>query len=101
MTDGQSAGLSSNKEPILGLQPISYYCKTFTGLLMWGALSYERMGLLFTVAAGPRQLSHSRVRVLWDSRQYFTVLDSRLHFSLTPTTPRAMVEVFDPASTRD
>jgi hypothetical protein len=36
------------------------------------------MGLSFTVAAGPRQRSHSRVRVPRDSRQYFTVSDSRL-----------------------
>jgi hypothetical protein len=30
-------------------------------------------GLSFTIAAGPRQRSHSRVRVPWDSRPYFTV----------------------------
>jgi hypothetical protein len=29
------------------------------------------MSLLFTIAAGPRQRIHSRVRVLWDSRPYF------------------------------
>jgi hypothetical protein len=45
---------------------------------MWGALSDERTGLSFTLAAGPRQRSHSRVRVPWDSRPYFTVSDSRL-----------------------
>jgi hypothetical protein len=66
-----------------------------------GALSDEKMGLTFTIAAGPRQRSHSRVRVPWDLRSYFTVLDSRLPFSSPPTTRRAMVEVFDPASTRD
>jgi hypothetical protein len=32
--------------------------KTVAGLLMWGALSHERVGLPFTVAAGPRQRSH-------------------------------------------
>jgi hypothetical protein len=31
----------------------------------------------FTITAGPRQRSHSRVRVLWDSCPYFTVSDSR------------------------
>jgi hypothetical protein len=68
---------------------------------MWGSLSDERTSLLLTIAAGPRQRSHSRVRVLWDSRPYFTVSDSRLPFSSSPTTRRATVEVFDPASTQD
>jgi hypothetical protein len=35
--------------------------------LMWGAVSDERTGLPFTIAAGPRQRSHSWVLVLWDS----------------------------------
>jgi hypothetical protein len=30
---------------------------------MWGALSDERTGLSFTIAAGPRQRSHSQARV--------------------------------------
>jgi hypothetical protein len=30
---------------------------------MWSALSDERTGLSFTIAAAPRQRSHSRVRV--------------------------------------
>jgi hypothetical protein len=33
---------------------------------MWGVLSDERAGLSFTIAAGPRQRSYSRVRVPWD-----------------------------------
>jgi hypothetical protein len=41
--------------------------KTVAGLFMWGALSDERTGLSFTTAAGPRQRSHSRVRVPWHS----------------------------------
>jgi hypothetical protein len=45
---------------------------------MWGALSDERTGLPFTVAAGPRQRSNSWVRVPRDSLPYFTVSDSRL-----------------------
>jgi hypothetical protein len=36
------------------------------------------MGLSFIIAAVPRQLSHSRVRVPRDSWPYFTVSDSRL-----------------------
>jgi hypothetical protein len=55
------------------------------------------MGLSFTVADGTRQRSYSRVpRDSW----YFTVSDSRLPFSSPPTTRRATVEVFEPASTR-
>jgi hypothetical protein len=76
---------------------------TVRQLLMWGALSDERTGLPFKIAAGPRQRSHSRVRVRvpWDSRPYFTVSDSRLPFSSPPTTRRVTVEVFDPASKRN
>jgi hypothetical protein len=66
---------------------------------MWDALSDERTGLSFTIAAGARQRSHSTVRVPWDSRPYFTVSDSRLPFSSTPTTRMATVEIFDSAST--
>jgi hypothetical protein len=98
-TDGQSASLSWCQAPIWDLQLDFYYCQTFAGLLTWGALSYERMGLSFTIAAGPRQRSHSWVRVPWNSWPYFTVSDSRLLFSSPPTTRRVKVEVFDPAST--
>jgi hypothetical protein len=65
-TDGQSASLSWNKAPIWGLRPDFYYCQTVTCLLMLGALSDERMGRLFTIAAGPRHSSHFRVMVSWD-----------------------------------
>jgi hypothetical protein len=95
-TDGQSASLSWNKAPIWGLRPDFYYWQTVSGLLMWGALSDERTGLSFTTAPDPRQRSHFRVRVPWDSWPYFTVSDSRLPFSSPPT-----VKVFDPASTRE
>jgi hypothetical protein len=60
MTDGQSASLSWNKAPICGLRPDFYYCQTIVGLLMWGALTDERTGLSFTIAAGPHQHSHSQ-----------------------------------------
>jgi hypothetical protein len=68
---------------------------------MSGALSDERTGLSFIIGAGPRQRSHSRVRIPWDSRPYFAVSESKLVFLLHPTTRRPTVEVFDPASTRD
>jgi hypothetical protein len=45
---------------------------------MWGALSDERTGLPFTVAAGPRHRSHSWIRFPRDSWPYFTASDSRL-----------------------
>jgi hypothetical protein len=99
-TDGQSASLSWNKAPIWGLRPDFYYCQTIVGLLMWGAPSDERTGLSFTIAAGPSQRSHSRVRAPWVSRPYFTLSDFRLPISSPPTTRRITVEVFDPASTR-
>jgi hypothetical protein len=97
-TNGQSASLSYNKAPIWDLRPDIYYCLTVAGLLMWGVLSDERTSLLFATPAGPRQRNHSRVRVSWDSRPYFTVSDSRLRFSSPPTTHRVTVEVFGGAS---
>jgi hypothetical protein len=100
-TDGQSASLSWNKAPIGGLRPHFYYCQTVAGLLIWGALSDEMTGLSFTIAAGPRQSSHSRVRVLWGSRPYFTVSDSRLTLLLPPRTRKATVVVSDLTSTRE
>jgi hypothetical protein len=48
-TDGQSASLSWNKAPIWGLCPDFHYCHTVAGLLIWGALSDERIGLSFTM----------------------------------------------------
>jgi hypothetical protein len=63
---------------------------------MWGVLSDVRTGLSFTIVPGARQRSHSRTRV-----PNFTLSDSRLPFSSPPTTRRATVEVFDPASTRE
>jgi hypothetical protein len=74
--------------------------QTVAGLLMWGALSDERTGLSFTFATGLRQRSHSRVRVPWEQRPYFTLSNSKLPFSSPLTTRRVTVEVFDPDSTR-
>jgi hypothetical protein len=100
-TDGQSTTASWNKATIWGLWPDFYYCQIVAGLLMWGALPDKRTGLSFTTAAGPHHHSHSLVGVPWDSRPYFTASDSRLPFLSPPTTRRATVEVFDPASTQD
>jgi hypothetical protein len=100
-TDGQSASLSRNKAPIWGLRPDFHYCQTVADLLMSGAVSDERTGLTFTNAARPLQRSDSRVRVPWDSRQYFTDSDLGLPFLSPPTTRRATVEAFDHASTRE
>jgi hypothetical protein len=100
-TDGQSAGLSWTKVTIWGWRPDLYYCLTVARLLIWGVLSDESTGLSFTIVAGPRQHSHSRVRVPLHSWSYFSVSTSLLPFSSPHTTRRATVEVFDPASTRD
>jgi hypothetical protein len=54
-TDGQSASVSWNKAPIWSLRSDLYYCQTVAGLLIWGALSDERTGLSFAIAAGPRR----------------------------------------------
>jgi hypothetical protein len=77
-TDGQWTSLSWCQESIWGTRQHFYYYQTDAGLLMWDALSDERTGLSFTIAAGPRRPSHSRVRGLWDSWPYFAVSDSRL-----------------------
>jgi hypothetical protein len=66
-TDDQSASLSWNKAPIWDLRPDFYYCQTVAGLLMWDALSDERTGLSFTIAPGPCQCRHFRVRLPWYS----------------------------------
>jgi hypothetical protein len=38
---------------------------------MWGALSDGRTGLSFTIPPGPRQRSHFRVRLPWDSWPFY------------------------------
>jgi hypothetical protein len=116
-TDGQSASLSRCQAPIWYPGP-----DYITLGQLWGTLSHMRTGLSFTIAAGPRQRSHSRIRVPWDSWTYFTVSYSRLPQPVEPgpriyipqehggpVIPsgtgfpfrrRAKVEVFEPASTR-
>jgi hypothetical protein len=73
--------LTVSQSVSLGVEPhIIYYSLTVTVLFLWDALSDERTGLSFVYADGIRQRSLSRVRVLWDSWQYFTVSDLRLPF---------------------
>jgi hypothetical protein len=81
--------------------PSGAFCQTVAGLLMWKALSHERTGLSFTIAAGPRQRSHPLFWVSWYPRPYFTTSDSRFPFLFPPATRRATVNVFDPSSARD
>jgi hypothetical protein len=78
MTGSQSASLSWNEAPICCLWSDFYYYQIVAGLLMCGALSDERTSLLFTIAAGPCQRTHSWVQVPRDSWPYLTVWDSRL-----------------------
>jgi hypothetical protein len=74
-TDGQSASLSWHKAPIWGLRPDFYFHQTVAGLLMWGALSDERTGLSFTIAAGLRQRSQSHVESKSKSSQSYIATD--------------------------
>jgi hypothetical protein len=78
MTDGQLTSLSWCQVPIWVPRLDFCSCQTAAGLLMWGALSYKRMGLPFTIAAGPRQCSHSRIEIQRDSWPHFTVSGSTL-----------------------
>jgi hypothetical protein len=87
---------------------------TVAGWWMWVAIYDERTGLSFTITAGLRQRSHSRIRVPRDSSPSLTVSASRLlqpggpgfRIYIPPeqgnpvipsyTTRRATVEVFEP-----
>jgi hypothetical protein len=67
--DRRSVCLTTISSP----RPDFYYCQTDPGLLMWCALYDERTGLSFTIAAGPRQRSHSRVLVPRNSSETHSV----------------------------
>jgi hypothetical protein len=100
LTVGQTVSLGV--EPYLGLMTRYLFLFEIYGLVFCGApsLTRGRVCLLYVYAAGPCQISLSRVRVPWYSRPYFTVSDFRLPSSSPPTTRRITVEVFDPVSTR-
>jgi hypothetical protein len=98
-TDGQSVSKSWYQAPSGAHDQILLLLDSY-GLVFWGALSDERMGLSFVYTAGPCQRSLSRVPFPWHSLPYFTGSDLSLLFSSPPTTRRVTVEVFDPASTR-
>jgi hypothetical protein len=55
-----------------------------------------RCGTHSLTTGRPSPRSHFRVQDPWDSRQYFTVSDSRLHFSSPLMTRRVSVQIFDP-----
>jgi hypothetical protein len=80
--DGHSIGQSVWCQAPSGVQD-QIFVTVRQLVICWceGALSDERPCLLFTVAAGPRQRSHSRIRFPWESLTYFTVSESRLPFS--------------------
>jgi hypothetical protein len=44
-----------------------FYCQTFSDLLLWGTLSEKKRSLSFTIVAGPRQRTTSRVGIPRDS----------------------------------
>jgi hypothetical protein len=77
-TDGLLASLSWCQGPISRSRPNFYCCQTVACLLMWGDLSDERTDLSFTIVAGPRQGSHSRVLGPRNSLSQFIVPHSRL-----------------------
>jgi hypothetical protein len=66
MTGSQSASLSWCQAPIWDPRPIFPhslfdYFVTVSGLLMWGALSDEKSGLILSVFTGHRQRSLSQI----------------------------------------
>jgi hypothetical protein len=71
------------------------YCLTVAGLLIWGALSDERL-LLLVFASGIFLWSAS----LGTRDHILLSQDLRLPFSSLPTTRRVTVDVFYPASIR-
>jgi hypothetical protein len=71
---GQSVLVSSTH---LGLTKDFYYCQTVAGLLMWDALSDDRKGLPFTIAASPHQRSHFWDRGTRDHILLSQIRDSR------------------------
>jgi hypothetical protein len=92
-----SQSVSLGVEPHLGLMTRYSLLLAVTILLLWGALSDERMSLSFVYAVGPCQRSLSWVWVPWDSRPYFTVSDLILSFT-SPSTTLVLTCLIDPRS---
>jgi hypothetical protein len=112
--------VSSNH--LRGLRPDFHCSQTVAALLMWGALSDEINGLPFTIAAqsflGPSPTGivtilyclRFEIPPTWRARSPYLYLPGTgwrsytprywVPFSSSSTTRRAMVEVFEPASTR-
>jgi hypothetical protein len=121
-TDGQSASQSWCQAPIWGLRPDFYYCQTVAGLLMWAlSLTRERVCRLQLLLTEQSFLGPSPAGLVtifyclrfetpptWRARSpCLYPLGTRwpsytprhwVPFSWPPTTRRAMVEVFEPAS---
>jgi hypothetical protein len=94
-------------------QDYIFASQTVAGLLMWGALSDERTGLSFTIAAGLMTIFYClRVETLptWRARSPYLyppgtgwpsyISRHWVLFSSPPTTRRATVGAFEPACTQ-
>jgi hypothetical protein len=104
-TDGQSASLSWNKAPIWGLWPdfllLSDSC--FAGLLMWVDVRslWREDGSAVCNCCWPSPAQSFSGASPVGLATIFYCFRFETSFSSPPTTRRATVEVFDPASTRD
>jgi hypothetical protein len=78
MTNGQPVSLSWCQAVIGVPRPGFCYCQAVVGFLIWGTLSDERMGLLFTIASGPHQCLGCRTKdqVVLESSQAVIVVTS-------------------------
>jgi hypothetical protein len=70
------SNVTTDSRPVcLGVKPQSRaQDKIFVTVRQLGVCWSEGPSLTFTIAAGPRQRSHSQVRVPWDSWPHFTVI---------------------------
>jgi hypothetical protein len=119
--------ISSWRQAPWDSRPVIFLTEHLRSSSLCNILFEDRMCLSFTIAAGPRQCNHSRVQVpqglktifytlrfetlpTWRVRSPYLYPEGTgwpsytprhwVTFSSPPTTHRAMVEVFEPASTR-
>jgi hypothetical protein len=95
-TDGQSESVSWCEAPIWGPRRFSLLSTQLRVCWCGGALFDERTGLSFTIAAGSRHISHSRVRVpldLWPILLY-QVGDSRNLEGQVPVFTRGLLSLW-------